>query len=226
MSKLPVVRFIDFDRGSLLVLTEDFNLEAGWTEVVRPDFSWWLLEDRGVVGFSVDGLLDRPPDLEFLGEQHFRMVTPQFRLFNAGVSDVAAAAYTCFVEDGHEPDVARQYRLASALTEAAGSVDDFVLAFQQWSLLYHALGHVDGLYWMGVTSIGMGAYADAIHWLEEFLDRNADHPWAHCHLGTAHLNLGNSDQARLHWEVAVCLDSRGGHDTGAAELLVGLERQK
>ncbi|MHB1326540.1 MAG: hypothetical protein ACYDGS_07170 [Thermoleophilia bacterium] len=37
MSKAKLVRFLDYDQGSLLVLTEDFNIESGWT--ARPRIS-------------------------------------------------------------------------------------------------------------------------------------------------------------------------------------------
>ncbi|MHB1326539.1 MAG: hypothetical protein ACYDGS_07165 [Thermoleophilia bacterium] len=79
---------------------------------------------------------------------------------------------------------------------------------------------------MGVTAISLGMNEEAVFWLERFLVCRGDHAWAHCHLGSAQLNLGNRQETRLHWEIAVCLDGRDRYGTGstdAAELLANLE---
>lgn len=226
MSKAKLVRFLDYDRGSLLVLTEDFNIESGWTEKLRPDFSWWQQEDKGAVGYSVDGLEDGPPDLEFLQSCHFPVIAPQFRLFDAGVADLATAAYSYFVEQGHGSHVASFYERSIDLSGKARSVDDLIRELEHWTILYHLYGHLDGLFWMGVTAISLGMNEQAVLWLERFLDCRGDHAWAHCHLGSAHYNLGNRQETRIHWEIAVCLDGRdgcGAGSTGAAELLTDLD---
>jgi tetratricopeptide (TPR) repeat protein len=219
-----MVRFFDFHDGDLLVLTEDFIVEEGWRQQVRPDFSWWMMEEKGIVGYAVHGLDDKPPDLEFLKTLTFRVVVPQLSLFNAGIDDVAAAAYSFFIEHKQEEIVDGAFEWAYRSLEKARTPDDLIHALENWSILYHVYGDIDAIYWMGYTCARLGMHGEAIRWLEKFLCIAGDNAWAHCQLGLVYLDLGIPKEAQLHLETAVCIDKLKGTKSGAARLLRQLEK--
>ena len=219
MSDIRIVRFLDFHRGSLLVLTEDFIIEQGWRQPERPDFYWWMLEEKGTVGYSIEGLEQKPPDSGFLQSLDFRVMAPQLRLYDAGVDEVVAAAYYYFVEQKIEALVDDAFEWAFNSLQESCNNSDLVHAFENWSLVYHLHGNVDALYWMGFTCLKLGMHEEAIRWLEKFLEVSGDNARAHCQLGSVYFSLGNMKEARLHWDTAACIDRQDGSNSGAAELL-------
>lgn len=225
MAETRIAAFLDFDQGFLLVLTEDFQVGKGWTETVRPDFNWWMMKGAGVVGYSIDGLDSGPPDYEFLSSCDYRVMAPQFGLSDAGVGQVAGAAYEHFVVQGKESFANALYREALDCLEGNQCYEDLIRALEKWTLLYHVHGHGDALYWMGVTCAGLGMREQAVSWLLKFLELRYDNPWAHCQLGKLYHELEDNESARMHLEKAVVHETMNGYETGAAGLLTSLENQ-
>jgi tetratricopeptide (TPR) repeat protein len=219
MSQIRIVRFLDYNDGSLLVLTDDFIIERGWRKSVRPDFSWLMMDDKGKVGYSIDGLEDEPPDKDFLKSLGFRVMAPQLRLFNAGVDDVAAEAYSFFVEKQQKALIDISFEQAFSAMEESHNTGELIHSFESWSLLYHLHGNIDALFWMGHTSAELGMHEEAIRWLEKFLEVAGDNAEAHCKLGSVYFSLGNAKETRRHWDTAACIDRLDGSDSGAANLL-------
>lgn len=222
VAKARIARFLDFDDGCLLVLTEDFQVGKGWTETVRPDFNWWVMEGAGVVGYSIDGLDCGIPDYGFLRSCRFRVMAPQFGLTDAGVDQVAEAAYEYFVLRGEGSAAGEAYMDALSCMEGARDMDGLIRALEKWTSLYHLYGHGDGLYWMGVTCAELEMREQAVAWLLKFLDLRHDNPWAHYQLGKLYSEAGNHGSARIHLESAVFHENANGYETGAAELLARL----
>lgn len=222
-AKTRIARFLDYDEGCLLVLTEDFQVGKGWTETVRPDFNWWVMEEAGVVGYSIDGLDHAPPDYGFLSSCDFRVMVPQFSLSDAGVGQVAAAAYEYFVLQGRGSFANEAYHDALDCFEGARCNEDLIRALEKWTMLYHLHGHGDALYWMGVTCAALSMREQAVSWLLKFLELRHDNPWAHYQLGKLYNELEDHESARCHLALAVFHETANGHETGAAGLLARLE---
>lgn len=222
MAKMRMARFLDFEEGCLLVLTEDFKVGSGWTENVRPEFNWWVMEGAGVVGYSIDGLDAGPPDYEFLKSCDFRVVAPQFGLTNAGVDQVAESAYGFYVLQDERSAAQEDYREALICTEEARGPEDLIHALELWTSLYHLYGHGDGLYWLGFTCAELGMCEQAVVWLLRFIDLRHDNPWAHYLLGRIYSGLGDLGSAREHLHMAVFHEAMNGYETGAAGLLATL----
>jgi len=225
MSDTRIAGFLDFDQGCLLVLAEDFQIGKGWTETVRPDFNWWVKKGVGVVGYSIDSLDSAPPDYKFLSTCDYRITAPQFGLSDAGVEQVAEAAYEYFVLQGRESFANEAYRKALDGFSGAECTEDLIRALEKWTLLYHVHGHGDALYWMGVTCAELSLYEQAVSWLLKFLELRYDNPWAHCQLGKLYLELEDHESARIHLEKAVVHEAMNGYTTGAAGLLANFENQ-
>lgn len=215
-----VARFLDYDGGSLLLLTEDFSEAADEIVAVRPGFSWWVSGDRRVIGFSLDGI-DQPAalDREFLQSQDFRVSVPQFRLASAGVFDVALAARMYFVERGNGSFVGEAYRRASLVHDSGDLTDKL----NDWLCLYHVYGHTDGLFWMGCIFLEMGMPAEALKWLGRYIRLHPGDSWGQCSLGNAYYLMGDYAMARKHLRLSLAATSVDGESTDASRLLSAID---
>lgn len=216
MNGYKVARYLDYEDGSLLLLTEDFAETTGEIVEVRPGFSWWVARGRGTIGFSIDNI-NQPDTLDrvFLECQPFRVAVPQFRLANAGVYEVVAAARLYFVELGHESFVNRAYQRASGRQDRG----DLVERLNEWLCLYHIYGHIDGLYWMGCTFLDLDMPSEALRWLAEYIRHHPADPWGQCNLGYAYYLLDDYPAARKHLRLSLANTYPGDEETDAARLL-------
>lgn len=215
-----VAKFLDYDAGSLLLLTEDFSEEVGEIVAVRPGFSWWVSGDRRIIGFSIDGI-DHPEalDRDFLQAQHFRVSVPQFRLANASVYEVAAAARMYFVDRGNGSFVGEAYRRASQVHDSGDLTDKL----NDWLCLYHVYGHTDGLFWMGCIFLEMGMPAEALRWLGKYARLHPGDSWGQCSLGNAYYLVGDYVMARKHLRLSLAATPADGEPTDAGLLLSVLD---
>ncbi|RJQ45143.1 MAG: tetratricopeptide repeat protein [Gaiellales bacterium] len=221
MNGFRVARYLDYEAGSLLLLTDDFSQAHGEILAMSPDFSWWLDSRRRITGFSIAGL-DRPGpcDPELRGFRTYRVSVPQLRLSRATVYEVAVAARRHFVEGRNGSFVQEAYQRASVRQERGDPVE----RLNEWLCLYHVYGHIDGLYWMGCAFIDLDMPAEAIRWLEKYAAHHLQDAWGQRQLGYAHYLLGNLAEARSHLQQALSASSSGEEgETDAAGLLAAID---
>lgn len=220
---LKLARFLDYEDGSLLLLTEDFDEGAGELVTVRPGFSWWVTRGRGTIGFSIDGIDSPGPlDRDFLAAQPFRVSVPQFRLANAGVYEVAAAARLYFVKLGRESFVSSAYQRAASGQDRGDPVD----RLYDWLCLYHVYGHIDGLYWMGCAFLELGMPEEARRWLGKYVHHHPGDSWGQRNLGYACYLMKDNHAARRHLRLSLATTAPGEERTDAAQLLSVIEDER
>lgn len=215
-----VAKYLDYDAGSMLLLTEDFSEERGEIVAARAGLSWWVSADGRIIGFSIDGI-DQPEalDRDFLQAQHFRVFVPQFRLANASVYEVAVAARIYFVDRGNGSFVGEAYRRASQVHECGDLIDKL----NDWLCLYHVYGHTDGLFWMGCIFLELGMPAEAIRWLGKYARLHPGDSWGQCNLGNAYYLVGDYATARMHLNLSLAATPADGEPTDAGRLLSVLD---
>lgn len=220
MSRYRIARFLDYESGSLLLLTEDFVQSDGRIVKAGPDFSWWISGNRDVVGYSIDGL-DRPGALDrrFPDSPSFRVSVPQLRLANASVYEVAAAARTVFVEDKEASFVGDAYNRALRCQEQGALTE----VLYEWCCLYHVYGHIDGLYWMGCSFIRLQMPAEAVRWLARYTRHCPGDAWGQRQLGYAFFMSGDRHSARRHLELSLEISATSAVETDAGELLAAMD---
>lgn len=220
MPEVKISRYVDYQDGSLLVLTADLHVGQAWALRAGREFAWWMASDDEIVGFSYDGLERGGSRSEgFLKSLDYRVSVPQLRLTAASIYEVVRAARRFFILEGHDSPAAEAYGRAKRAAEGSDRYE----ALQEWLCLYHVHGDVEGLFGMGNTLLELGDPAGAIKALGKFLSLRPDDAWAQRYLGCAYFSMSENSAARRHWQAAVeCEEQSGTGDTGAAVLLEGL----
>lgn len=203
-------------------------IEFGFVADGQPDDAWRVVEeqvgflsepDGRCIGFQVNDFSGFDPEAP--GFEPLWAETPRFDAPLLGLRDACAGAICVAARFrlGDNPTLNRCYFDDAVVTGGAGDESG---AAELWALCLET-GDPMAHYGLGYTLHALGDFRGAYRHLRAYAEITPRNAWSWCWLGRACIALGELGEARTVLTTALEIETAGGDETDARELLEELD---